>query len=96
MAFAQCLGNKLGTLVSCEVDTMFAMDKSLCFMVNMDVTKPLVQDVNGMGYKAALWVKLIYIKLPEFWYGYGHLGHVLKGCDTIDLDIKEGQLRYGD
>jgi len=75
---------------------MFAMDKSLCFMVNMDVTKPLVQDVNGMGYKAALWVELKCIKLLEFWYGHGHLGHVLKGCNAIDLDIEEDQLQYGD
>ncbi|KAJ8427022.1 hypothetical protein Cgig2_001045 [Carnegiea gigantea] len=52
IAFAQCLGNQLGTLVGCEVATMFGVDPSLCFRVDIDVTKPLCRGVNVKGLRA--------------------------------------------
>ena len=96
VAFAQCLGNKLGTFSSCEADTMFGVDKSVCFMVDIDVTKPPVRVVNVLSMKAPLWMKLKYVKLSNFCYGCGCLGHVLRGCDTIDSNIEEDLLQYGD
>jgi len=84
MAFAQCLAKQLGSFVSCEDSTMFGVDKALCFRVDIDVTKPLHRGVNVMGANGLVWVKVKYVELPDFCYGSGKLGHVLKSCNIVD------------
>jgi len=75
---------------------MFGVDRSLCFKVDIDVTKPLRRGVNVKGAAGPVWVKIKYVKLPDFCYGCGRLGHVLTGCETVDSDMVEENLQYGD
>ncbi|KAJ8448892.1 hypothetical protein Cgig2_030748 [Carnegiea gigantea] len=42
-----------------------------------------------------LWIRFKYVKLPDYCYGCGKLGHVLKGCDTIIADDGDPNLQYG-
>ncbi|KAJ8428090.1 hypothetical protein Cgig2_024802 [Carnegiea gigantea] len=88
--------SELGTFVGCEVVTMFGVDQSLCFKVDIDVTKPLRRVVNVKGAKGLVWVKIKYVKLPDFCDDCGMLGHVLNGCDVVDSDTAEENLQYGD
>ncbi|KAJ8443086.1 hypothetical protein Cgig2_030854 [Carnegiea gigantea] len=46
--------------------------------------------INGL-----VWVKIKYVKLPNFCYGCGMLSHVLKGCDTMNSNRAEEDL-YSD
>ena len=69
--------------------------KSLYFMVDIDVTKPLVRGMNVMATKASLLVKLKYVRLFDFCYECVRVGHVLRGYDTVDPNIKEDLLQYG-
>ena len=44
----------------------------------------------------SLWINLAYVKLPDFCYGYGQLGHVFKGCDVVGAYVNESELQYGE
>jgi len=48
------------------------------------------------GAKGPAWVKIKYVKPPDFCYGCGMLGHVLNGCSIVDSDTAEESLQYGD
>lgn len=41
-----------------------------------------------------MWIRFKYVKLPNFCYGCGKLGHVLKGYDTIEADEDNPNLQY--
>ncbi|KAJ8434434.1 hypothetical protein Cgig2_025404 [Carnegiea gigantea] len=38
----------------------------------------------------------VYVKLPDFCYACGKLGHVYQGCALFDENIPETELQYGD
>jgi len=42
-----------------------------------------------------MWIRFKYVKLPDFYYRCGKLGHVLKGCDTIQAEESNSNLQYG-
>ncbi|KAJ8441718.1 hypothetical protein Cgig2_019105 [Carnegiea gigantea] len=43
----------------------------------------------------AMWTKFKYLKLPDFCYGCGVLGHTLKTCEVTDPDTLACELQYG-
>ncbi|KAJ8421948.1 hypothetical protein Cgig2_006419 [Carnegiea gigantea] len=78
-SFAQLLASNIGTLVSCDETTMFGVNKALCLHVDIDVSKPFRRGLHiSIGGKT-LWIHFKHIKLPDFCYGCGRLGHILKG-----------------
>ena len=83
-------------MVNCDEETKYGVDKALCFRVDIAIDKPLKR-----GQKVALegrivWIDLRYVKLPDFYYICGMLGHVTKGCDYYNPQCPESELQYGD
>ena len=66
IVFAHCLGKQLGTFVSYKATTMFGVDMSLCFRVDIDITKPLRRGVNVMGDTSLIWVRIKYVSSLNF------------------------------
>jgi len=42
-----------------------------------------------------LWIRFKYVKLPDFCYGCGRLGHVLAACDLVEAEEGHSNLQYG-
>ncbi|KAJ8420194.1 hypothetical protein Cgig2_023774 [Carnegiea gigantea] len=78
-SFAKLLGNKVGTFVGCEDTTIYGIDKSINFKVDIDIMKPLKRGVRIQVENKPIWNWFEYVKLPDFCYAYGKLGHVYKG-----------------
>jgi len=94
-AFAEFLGSQIGSFVDCEEANLLGADKALCFRVDVDVSKPLRRGVNVLLGGKPKWIQIKYVKLPDFCYGCGRLGHVLKGCDLTVEDSDGAGLQYG-
>ncbi|KAJ8423958.1 hypothetical protein Cgig2_007562 [Carnegiea gigantea] len=94
-SFAQVLASNIGTFVSCDEATMFGVDKALCFWVDINISKPLRRGIYIKIADKQLWIRFKYVKLSEFCYGYGTLGHVLINCDLISETKDEANLQYG-
>ncbi|KAJ8444308.1 hypothetical protein Cgig2_019866 [Carnegiea gigantea] len=93
--FALVLASNIGTFVSYDEATMFGVDKALCFRVDIDITKPLKRGIYIKIANKQLWIKFKYVKLSEFCYGCGKLGHVLINCDMVSKTEEESDLQYG-
>jgi len=78
-AFAEFLGAQIGTFVDCEDNIIFGADRSLCFRADIEVAKPLRREVNVLLAGKPTWIQIKNVKLPDFCYGCGRLGHLLKG-----------------
>ena len=74
---------------------MMEVDKALCFRAHIDISKPLQLVINVMITKKPIWFWFKFIKRPDFCYGCGKLGHVLKGYKTIKAEEGEPNLQYG-
>jgi len=85
-AFAKFSVAKVGDFVSChEEEDMLGADKALCFRV--DVKEGVTVKVDGKS----IWIiRFKYLKLPDFCYGCGFLGHTLKSCKDCDPDTYFG------
>ncbi|KAJ8436632.1 LOW QUALITY PROTEIN: hypothetical protein Cgig2_029878 [Carnegiea gigantea] len=94
MSFAKVLVANIGELVSFNDSTMVGIDKALCFMVDIDITKPLRRGINVMIAGKSIWIRFKYVKLPNFCYGCGKLAHILKGCNTIEAEEGDPRLQY--
>jgi len=42
-----------------------------------------------------IWIKFKYLKLPDFCYGCGVLGHTLKACEVLDPETLVSEPQYG-
>ncbi|KAJ8445890.1 hypothetical protein Cgig2_000202 [Carnegiea gigantea] len=94
-SFAKVLGDNLGMFINYDDSNLYCTaDKSVNFQVDVDVTKLLRRGIRAMVQCKPLWITLKYVKLPEFCYGCGRLGHTLKDCETIDLSMDEALLQY--
>ncbi|KAJ8430330.1 hypothetical protein Cgig2_015387 [Carnegiea gigantea] len=91
-SFAEFLGSKIGTFAACEEEFMLGADKSLCFQVDVDVCKPLRKGINVKIDGKQLWIFFKFLKLPNFCYGCGRLGHMVKACEVIDPDSPNSAL----
>jgi len=95
MPFAKVLASNVGELVSFDDSTMMGTDKALYLRVDIDITKPLQRGINVMIAGKPIWIRFKYVKLPDFCYGCGKLGHVLKGCNTIETEERDPGLQHG-
>ncbi|KAJ8445588.1 hypothetical protein Cgig2_012476 [Carnegiea gigantea] len=98
-AFAQFIAAQLGTFYACTCDEpnlYCETDKSMNFQVDIDISKPLRREVRMVVKGKSIWIDLGYVKLPDFCYGCGRLGHVLPGYDCVDSKMEEEKLQYGD
>jgi len=43
----------------------------------------------------SIWIYFKFIKLPDYYYGCGKIGHVLKACKNVDADAPSIELQYG-
>ncbi|KAJ8431515.1 hypothetical protein Cgig2_009752 [Carnegiea gigantea] len=77
-SFARALASNVGDLVSYDESTTLGIDEALCFRVDIDPT----------------WIRLKYVRLSDFCYGCGKLGHVLKGCETVEAEEGNPDLQY--
>ncbi|KAJ8437043.1 hypothetical protein Cgig2_025890 [Carnegiea gigantea] len=73
---------------------MYGVDKSLCFRVDIDITKPLIRGTGILIDKKPLWIRIGYVKLQDFCYGCGRLDHVYLGCDSYNSVGNESLLQY--
>ncbi|KAJ8446312.1 hypothetical protein Cgig2_005843 [Carnegiea gigantea] len=74
---------------------MYGVDKSLCFRVDIDISKPLKRGHKMMVGGKLVWVDFRYVKLPDFSYLCGMLGHITKGCDYYNPDVPESEYYMG-
>jgi len=95
LSFARVLGDKIGSFLGCEMEDMNGADRSLCFRVNVDIRKPLRRGISVKINEKSLWIYFKYIKLLDFCYGCGRVGHVLKAWDEVDPDTPAEALQYG-
>ena len=93
--FAKFLGSQLGVFVDCVEDAVGGIDKSLNFRVDIDVSKPLRRGIRTIVGGATIWIRLKYVKLPDFCYACGKLGHGFKSCDFFSEGVSEDELQYG-
>jgi len=94
-AFAKFLGDKVGTFLRCDDKELLGTEKALCFRAEVEVLKPLQRGVMVKMEGRALWIKFKYLKLSDFCYGCGILGHTLKTCDVVDPKTPACELQYG-
>ena len=95
VSFVRILASHIGEFVSCDDAPMFGIDKALCFRVDIDISNPLRRGIYIKVTNRQIWIKFKYVKLPDFCYGCGKLGHVLAGCDTVHLEEDASNLQYG-
>lgn len=55
---------------------MIGADKSLCFRVDVNITKPLRRDVKVVLEGKNVWIKFKYVKLQDYCYMCGSLSHI--------------------
>ncbi|KAJ8435144.1 hypothetical protein Cgig2_018972 [Carnegiea gigantea] len=72
---------------------MFGADKALCFKVDVEIKRPLLRGIKIMIEGRPRWIYFKFVKLPDFCYGCGCLGHVLKDCDYVDPDTPSEELQ---
>ena len=83
--------------MSCDETSLYcAADKSVNFQVDVDITKTLRRGMRVMLKGRPIWISFKYVKLPEFCYDCGRLGHVLASCDLHQEVEDEPDLQYGD
>ncbi|KAJ8445540.1 hypothetical protein Cgig2_012428 [Carnegiea gigantea] len=74
---------------------MLGIDKALYFRVDIDISKLLRRGIYIKVTERQIWIKFKYIKLPDFCYGCGQLGHALAGYDTVQIEEDDPSLQYG-
>ena len=92
---ARTLASNIGELVNCDEATMKGVEKTIYFRVDIDISKPLRKGINVVVVGKPIWIWFKYVKLLAFCYGCGKLGHILKGCDTIEANEDGPNLQYG-
>ena len=82
-------------VAGCEDDFLCGVDKSLNFRVDIDITKLLRRGVHITADGNPIWIRLKYVRLPDFCYACGKLGRVYNNCELINPTVPEAQLQYG-
>ena len=95
-AFARFLASKVGTLVTCDEEIMYGVDKALCFRADIAIDRPLKGGQNVVLESRSMWIDLRFVKLPDFCYVCGMLRHVTKGCALYNPNLSDSELQYGD
>lgn len=93
--FREFLGSKIDSFAGYDDDLVFGEDRSLCFRIDVNVGKPLRWGINVRMEGKQIWIYFKYLKLPDFCYGRGKLGHTLKASEDVDPDTPASTLQYG-
>lgn len=94
------LGDALGEFLEAECDQEnYCWGESLRLKVIIDITKPLRRGIwiePGEGLDS-LWIHAKYEILPDFCYGCGRIGHVVKECQHFSGEdrIETEPFQYG-
>ncbi|KAJ8430039.1 hypothetical protein Cgig2_014199 [Carnegiea gigantea] len=93
-AFVECLVNAVGKFVSVDEDNSVGLDKSLNFVADINIDKPLRRGIKVKVQGKPVWFDIQYIKLSDFCYACLKVGHVYKGCELYDENIPKLSLPY--
>ena len=93
--FAKFLGTQVGEFVDCAEETLGGIGKSLNFRVEVDIRKSLRRGVKTIMRDTIIWIRVKYVKLPDFCYACGLLGHNYKNCEHYVEGLDEEELQYG-
>lgn len=94
-SFARFFGSKVGEFVGCDEANLCGVDKSLNFQAEVDIGKALRRGIKVMLDKKPIWITFKYLKLPDFCYVCGRLGHVFKACELYGERMDENDFQYG-
>ena len=94
-AFVGFIANKVGKFVNVDENNLAEIDKSLNFIADININKPLGRDIRVKIGNQPVWFDIRYVKLSDFCYACGMLGHVYRGCEAFDDSIPEDKLPYG-
>ena len=95
LKFVEHLGNKIGEFVGVDQTDLLIPSEALKLRVDCNLDKPLHRGLMLKVNNHTTWFKMKYIKLAEFCYGCGLLGHVHRRCELYDLNILKPDLQYG-
>ncbi|KAJ8425990.1 hypothetical protein Cgig2_007804 [Carnegiea gigantea] len=93
--FAECLANTIGKFVSVDEEHLVGFDKSLNFVADISIHKPLRRGIRVKVGNRSVWFNIRYVKLSDFCYACGMLGHIYRGYELYDETIPEANLPYG-
>ncbi|KAJ8429159.1 hypothetical protein Cgig2_030296 [Carnegiea gigantea] len=65
-------------------------------VVDVDIHKLLRSGVPIIIKGKPIWINLGYVRLPDFCYGCGRIGHTLKGYEKIDDNVDQSSPQYGE
>ncbi|KAJ8427990.1 LOW QUALITY PROTEIN: hypothetical protein Cgig2_028000 [Carnegiea gigantea] len=89
------MGNNIGRFVEADQTDILVPSKALKIKVDWDLQKPLRRGLMLKLNGTQTWFKMKYVKLPDFCYAYGLLGHVYRRCELYNPDVPESDLQYG-
>ena len=75
---------------------MYGVDKALCFRADIAIDRPLKRGQRVALDGRTVWIDLRFVKLPDFCYVCGMLGHVTKGCGLYNPSVAVSDFQYGD
>ena len=81
LKFVEYLGNKIGEFVEVDQSDLLIPSKVLKLWVDCNLDKPLCRGAMLKVNREATWLKMKYLKLPNFCYACDMLGHVYKRCE---------------
>lgn len=86
---AKKIGEAFGEFLEVDYDQEnFCWGESLRIKILMDITKSLRRGVwIELGEnQESLWIQAKYERLPDFCYGCGRIGHIIKECRTLNKE----------
>ena len=94
-AFADFRANKVGKFVNVDKNNLVGSDKSLNFIADININKSLRRSIRVKIGNQPGWFNIHYVKLGDFCYACGMMGHVYRGCKPFDDSIPKDKLPYG-
>ncbi|KAJ8432477.1 hypothetical protein Cgig2_009503 [Carnegiea gigantea] len=89
------LGDKLGRFLEVDQTDLFIPSKFMRVRADFDLPKPLQRVVTIKLSGNPTWIKIKYVKLPDFGYACGILGHACRRCSSFDPSVPDADLQYG-
>ncbi|KAJ8443741.1 LOW QUALITY PROTEIN: hypothetical protein Cgig2_029646 [Carnegiea gigantea] len=91
----KCLTNSMGKFVCVDDENLMGIDKSLNFIADIDITKPLPRGIKVKVCRKPIWFNIKYVRLLDLCYAYGMLDHIYRGWKLYDDNVPEPFLPYG-
>ncbi|KAL0409765.1 UNVERIFIED_CONTAM: hypothetical protein Sradi_1910900 [Sesamum radiatum] len=93
---AESMGNRLGQFIEC--DNPNSWGATIRVRVALDISRPLKRFLKLRVAAHEVTVSFTYERLPNFCYGCGVLGHILRDCRKTIEDpdvVNSSELQYG-